>query len=162
MKLFSLSLPLLLSLSVFLAVVVLYFNFCSSWHWHNSPKFACVCVCLCAAWLPSEPLSRRRLRPSTSPFTPCTALPYGNRWQLGSFGFGSSAATSQNSPQWDFLIGIPIKANIFNFISIVTLATLLAVKAKGNSLRNGNLKKSCKFAIPLGLKLIYVITTYYN
>lgn len=102
-----------------------------------------LCVCLCAAWLPSEPLSRPRLHPSTLPFTPWAALPYGNRWQLGSFGFGSSAATSQNAPQWDFLIGFPIKANIFNFISIVTLATLLAVKAKGNSLRSSNLKKNC-------------------
>lgn len=59
-------------------------------------------VCVCAAWLPSEPLSRRRLRPSTSPFTPWTALPYGNRWQFGSFGFGSSAATSQNAPTMGF------------------------------------------------------------
>lgn len=101
---FPLSPSLPLSLSLLLAVVVLYFNFCSSWHWHNSPQFAgvCVCGCLCGAWLPSEPLSRRRRRPSTSPFTPWTELPYGNRWQLGSFGFGSSAATSQNAPTMGF------------------------------------------------------------
>lgn len=145
MKLFSLSLPLLLSLSVFLGVVVLYFNFCSSWHWHNSPKFACVCVCVSVCRLIAQ-WAVKQASPSSFNLTfyalYCAALwQQVATWQLR-FRFVSCHFTE--CPQWDFLIGIPINANaIFNFISIVTLATLLAVKAKGNSLRNADLKNSC-------------------
>lgn len=109
-----------------------------------------LCVCVCAAWLPSEPLSRRRLRPSTSPFTPCTALPYGNRWQLGSFGFGSSAATSQNAHNGIFLLESRLKRTPFSIPFLLWLGHFAGCEGERQQLEECQFKKELQVRDTIG------------